>query len=102
MLLTDDSFILLFDKPIDNSINKTKQYGSKLNSYLVETIGGIETIKSQNITTYIKKHFLLKYCVYNKNSFNYNNIYIILDFIKNTIISISNLLLLIIGFIVEL
>lgn len=90
-------FMILFNNSLENRINKTKQYGSKLNSYLVETIGGIETIRNQNIVSYIKKKFLLKYCIYNKNSYKYNNLFINLDFIKNIIIGMSNLLLLIIG-----
>lgn len=90
-------FVLIFNNELDKKITMAKEKGAKLNSYLIETIGGIETIKNQNIVSYAKRNFLIKYLKYNKNSLSYNNTFITLDFIKNLIISIGNLLVLIIG-----
>ena len=89
--------ILIFEKPIESSITKAKVYASDVDSYLVESISGIETIRHQNILEYFKKRFLLKYCKYNITSYKYNNVFIILDFIKNTINTLGNLCIITIG-----
>ena len=89
--------IFIYNKPLDDKISKAKEYNANVNSYLVESISGIETIKHQNMVPYSKKHFLLKYLKFNRNSFDYNKTFINFDFIKNLIINISDLLLLIIG-----
>lgn len=89
--------ILFFNKPLDYQILKAKSNAGKLNSYLVETINGIETIKNQNIVPFIKKRFLIKYSKYNINSYKYNNLFIIFTFIKDLFIEIANILVLILG-----
>ena len=89
--------LLLFEKPIETSIAKAKEYGGSLDSYLVESISGIETIRHQNVLEYFKKKFLLKYCKYNNTSYRYNNIFITLDFIKSIINMLGNLLIITIG-----
>lgn len=92
------SFLIIgFNGLLNNYILKVKKSGSIVNSYLVETISGIETIKNQNITDFIKKKFLLKYSRYGKESYNQNHLFIILEFIKELILSISNLIILIVG-----
>lgn len=96
-LLLVSFLIIVFDGLLNNYILKVKKSGSIVNSYLVETIGGIETIKNQNITDFIKNKFLLKYSKYSKESYNQNHIFIILEFIKELLLSISNLIILIIG-----
>ena len=89
--------IIIFNSLLDKTITKSKELAANVNSYLVETISGIETIKSQNIVSYIKDKFLIKYSKFNNNSKYHNNIFIILNFIKNLIIDIGNLLIIIIG-----
>ena len=74
-----------------------KESGSKVNSYLIETINGIETIKNQNVTDYVKKKFLLKYSKYNKESYNQNHLFVILEFSKGLILALSDLIILIVG-----
>jgi len=89
--------ILIFNRPLDEKINKSKESGANVNSYLVETISGIETIKNQNITSYVKNNFLLKYSKFSKNSLSHNNLFINLEFVKSIIINLGNLLIVTIG-----
>ena len=89
--------ILIFNNILNNLIVKAKETGSQVNSYLVETISGIETVKNQNIMDFVKNNFLLKYSKYNNASYKQNYLFIILEFIKNVIICLSNLIILIIG-----
>lgn len=77
--------MLIFQMPLENRIKKSMETSAKLNSFLVETINGIETIKNQNIQTFIENNFLLKYCKYNKNSYSYNCLYSLEQFLKNII-----------------
>ena len=89
--------IFIFSKVIEDRINKTKKYSADVNSILVESIDGIETIKNQNIVDYIKKKFLIKYSLYNDSSYNHNNIFIIFTMYKNILININNLVILCFG-----
>lgn len=77
--------MLVFRPLLEKRIIKSKEKAASLNSFLVETIGGIETIKNQNIQAFIEKNFLLKYCKYNKNSLSYNYLFILEQFLKNLI-----------------
>ena len=89
--------IYSFNNILDKRIIESKIKASNVNSYLVETISGIETIKNQNIVSYIKNKFLYKYMDFNNSSYKYNKTFIKEDFLKNLIIGISNLILLIYG-----
>lgn len=88
---------ILFNDILEEKISNLKETAAFTNSYLVETISGIETIKNQNITDYISNKFLLKYSKFNKNSLKLNNTLLALSFIKNILIGISNLLILTLG-----
>lgn len=77
--------IIIFRPLLEKRIRKSKEAGAKLNSFLVETIEGVETIKNQNIQTFIENNFLLKYCKYNKNSLYYNKLFILEQFLKDII-----------------
>ena len=91
-------FIILLFKPIlYKKISKSKEEASKLNSFLVETINGIETIKNQNVQNFIENNFLVKYCSYNKNSLSYNKIFLLEQFLKDFIDRLGTFLVLIIG-----
>ena len=92
------ALVTIFTSKItETKVLKTKEKMSDLNSYLTETISGIETVKNQNIGSYCKKKFFIKYCDYNNNSYGTNNTFITLDFIKNIVNSIGNLMILILG-----
>lgn len=89
--------ILIFNSSLEEKITNAKEDGSKLNSFLVETIDGIETIKNQNAVSFIKKKFLIKNSLFNKNSYIYNRIFILEEFIKNLIVTLCDLAILIYG-----
>lgn len=89
--------IALFRPLLEKKIIKSKEEAAKLNSYLVETIGGIETIKNQNIQSFIENNFLLKYCKYNKNSLSYNSIFILEQSLKNLIDQLGTFFVMIVG-----
>lgn len=91
------SIILIFRPLLERKIISSKKNSGDLNSYLVETIGGIETIKNQNIQPFIEKNFLLKYSKYNKTSLSYNYLYIASQFLKSIIEECGTLFILIIG-----
>ena len=103
MIISITTFILImfilfaFNEPLNRNITKSKELAADIDSYLVETIGGIETIRNQSIVSYIKNKFLLKYSSFSNTSLYHNNLFITLEFIKNLIISISNLLISVIG-----
>lgn len=91
-------FIILLFKPIlYKKISKSKEEAAKLNSFLVETINGIETIKNQNVQNFIEKNFLVKYCTYNRNSLSYNKIFLLEQFLKDFVDRLGTFLVLIIG-----
>jgi len=92
----------IFRPLLEDRIIKSKEEAAKLNSFLIETINGIETIKNQNILEFIKNNFLLKYCKYNKNSYDYNNIFIIEQFIRDIIDELGTLIIMIFGCILVL
>ena len=77
--------MFLFRPLLEKRIFKSKEKAAQLNSFLVETIGGIETIKNQNIQEFTERNFLLKYCKYNQNSLSYNYLFILEQFFKNLI-----------------
>ena len=97
ILLLIIALFILFNNSLNKSITKSKELASDVESYLVETIGGIETIKNQGIVSYIKNNFLLKYSRFNQNSLYHNNIFITLELIKSLILSIGNLVIITIG-----
>ena len=89
--------IMIFRVPLEKKIRKSKEESAKLNSFLVETIEGIETIKNQNIQNFIENNFLLKYCKFNKNSLSYNNLFIIEQFLKDIVDQTGTFFIMIIG-----
>jgi len=90
-------FVLAFNKPIEKTITMAKEHGALVDEYLVESIGGIETIRHQNILDFAKKKFLIRYLKFNNISYKYNTLFISLDFIKNLVVSIGNLVILVFG-----
>ncbi len=79
-------FVLLcFQKPLEIEIRSGKEKEAQLNSFLTETISGVETIKNQNIEDYIERNFLLKYSKYQNNSIRYNQLFLKEEFLQGLI-----------------
>lgn len=91
-------FIMLLFRPfLEKRVLKSKEKASNLNSFLVETIGAVETIKNQNIQNFIEKNFLYKYCKYNKNSLSYNYLFILEQFLKDLVDQFGTFFIMIFG-----
>ena len=78
-------------------IRKNYEHSSLVNNYLVESLASFETIKNFSIQKYVYKKFNEKYDSY---CLNYKYLIKRIDiekFIKNTILSIGNLLIIYIG-----
>lgn len=88
---------LLFHKPLELKINKSKKDIAKFNSFLIESLECIETIKNNNIELFIEDNFLLKYSKYNKSSYSYNKLFLIQQFIKDIIHEYGIFLIMVLG-----
>lgn len=89
--------MICFQHSLEKSIEKTKIEASSVNSFLTETITSVETIRNQNIQSFIENNFLLKYSKYNKKSYQANNTFILEQFFKDFINQIGSFLIMIIG-----
>ena len=89
--------ILIFRPLLEKKMKKSKEEGAKLNSFIVESLEGIETIKNQNIQTFMENNFLFRYCKFNKNSLFYNQLFIIEQFFKDIINQYGTLLIMMVG-----
>ena len=84
-------------KLLKKIIRKNYQDSSNVNNYLVESLSSFETIKNLSIQKYVYKKFVQKY-----NDYSINLKYLIKklnqeDTLKNTILSVGNLLIIYIG-----
>jgi ATP-binding cassette subfamily B protein len=70
---------------ITDKINETIDSEANFNSYLVENIETIESIKNLNIIEYKKDNIFKEYIKYIKNIFNFNNLMNMILGIKNMI-----------------
>ena len=89
--------VFINDKLLKKVIRKSYQDSSIVNNYLVESLSSFETIKNLSIQNYIYKKFVQKY-----NEYSLNLKYLIKklnqeDILKNTILSVGNLLIIYIG-----
>lgn len=91
------SCIQLFKKILAEYIKKGKEYASEANSYLTETILGIETAKELHIEEKIINIFNQRYNHYNKVSYRYNTFYNYQLLLKNIIEEYGTFLVLIVG-----
>ena len=91
------SCIQFFKKILAEYIKKGKEYASEVNSYLTETILGIETAKELHIEERIISIFNQHYDHYNKVSYKYNTFYNYQLLFKNIIEEYGTFLVLIVG-----
>jgi ATP-binding cassette subfamily B protein len=91
--------VLLFNNKNKKYIRELQENNSIVNSYVKESISGINTIKNLNIETYISNTFNDKYNNLIKNKYNYGKTYNIESMLKNLIMFIGLNTILYIGFI---
>lgn len=89
--------ILLFKTPFTDYINNIKIKQSEINSYMIESVSGFETIKGINIENSIEEKFEVKYVKFLKEIFNYQNLYFVQDFLKELINNIGFIVITLIG-----
>ena len=89
--------IILFKQSLTDSINNIKIKQSEINSCMIESVSGFETIKGINIENSIEEKFEMKYVKFLKEIFNYQNLYFIQDFLKELINNIGFIVITLIG-----
>ncbi|MEG1597092.1 MAG: peptidase domain-containing ABC transporter [Bacilli bacterium] len=89
--------IYIFSKILSKYIKESKENAGCINSYLVETIGGIDTIKGLNIEEYTLDKINYKYQRYLNSSYLFNKYLIILEYLKENINIILMMIIMFIG-----
>lgn len=92
-------FGILVNKAIYIKIMKNINYETELNSKLIEYINMITSIKNLNVTKNILTNLENNICIYIKDSFEFNNFYNLITFIKNYILEIGFFIINSFGFI---
>ncbi len=85
---------VLGNKLLKNNIRENYQESSSVNNYLVETLASFETIKNLSLQKYICKRFYNKYTNFNNNKKEIIKKMSYLNFFKNSILTVGNLLIL--------
>ena len=89
--------ILIFNPLLNKRVEKSYQESSKLNSFMIEAITSVDTIKNNLLEEHIKDDFDIKYSNLLNISFKLNNIYNIEDFIKELIYYIGIVIIIFMG-----
>ena len=97
-IITISSIItLLYNKFIYYDIRELKENNAKVNSYIIELINGINSIKSLNILEKMKERFSLIYNKFLLSNYNFSNKVTNKKLIENITTSIISLIILFIG-----
>lgn len=89
--------IILVWKVLYPYLKKIREKGSQVNSYLVETITGIETVRSFHLENFIWDKFCKKYRDYTKLSYHTNKLYLYLQSLRNLLEQGGTFLILVVG-----
>ena len=89
--------ILVFNKIVKTLININQINNAKINSFLVETINGFETIKGLNLEEIMSNRFENLYVESLNDNLIYENVSNIELFVKDLISNISNILIIFLG-----
>ena len=77
--------IIIFNPPLDRKVKTLYESSSSLNSFMIESISSVDTIKNNLLEEYTKDNFDIKYSKFLNISYKLNSIYFTLDFIKEMI-----------------
>lgn len=97
MMLLYLVIIKIFNKIFKDTIYETQESASKVNSYLVESINNVDTIKSLALEEQIINKMNTKYNVYLNTSFRFQKLFNLESFIKDFINNIGLLNIIFIG-----
>jgi len=89
--------IRIFNKIFKDIIYKMQEDASKVNSYLIESINNVDTIKSLMLEEQIINKMNAKYNTYLNSSFNFQRMFNLENFIKDLINNIGLLTIIFIG-----
>lgn len=89
--------IVIYNHFIDKYIYLNYEYSAKINSYLVETLSGYETIKGSKLETFVKDKFKTIYNIFVDNSYKFINIFNIQKFNKELVNEWGLILIMFIG-----
>lgn len=89
--------ILLFRKILDNKIKKAQEDKAQVNSYMVESLNGFETVKGLKMDNYINRNYEKRYIKYLKSVFSLQNIYANQIFLKDLVNTIGQAVIIFVG-----
>ena len=89
--------IILFRGAFNDYINKIKIKRSESTSYMIEAISGFETVKGTNLEEDVKNKFEKKHVRFLRDVFKYQNLYFIVDYLKELINNIGFIIITLIG-----
>ena len=84
-------------KIISSKLKNLREKHALTNSYLVESISGMETIRGFGIEEYVKHNFTEKFIDYQKTSYQTHKTFTLFEYIKNFIESYGTFFILIVG-----
>lgn len=77
--------IAIYYRFLDKYIHLNYEYSAQINSYLVETLSGYETIKGTNLESFVINKFKNIYKQFSDNSYKFNNLFNIQKFNKDLV-----------------
>ena len=97
MLILYFIIVVLFRRIFNNYITDIKYKRSEYISHMIESISGYETVKGIHIEDSVVNKFEKKYIMFLNKIFNYQNLYIIQELLKDLINDIGFILITLIG-----
>ena len=89
--------IVVSIKVISTKLKKLREENALSNSYLIETISGIETIRGFGLEKHVENKFKSKFIRYQKTSYQTHKFFTIFEFIKNLIEEYGIFIILVFG-----
>ena len=84
-------------KIISKKLKKLREKNAETNSYLIETISGMETIRGFGLEEYVRHNFSKKFIDYQKTSYQTHKTFTMLQYFRNFIEEYGTFFILIIG-----
>lgn len=89
--------IFLFNPVLNKKINDSYKHSNKINSFMIESISAVDTVKNNSLEEKIKDDFDILYSKFLNKTYETNEIYNFQQFIKDLIYCIGALIILFFG-----
>lgn len=89
--------ILLFNPVLNKRINDSYQQSAKINSFMIESISSVDTVKNNSLEEKLKDDFDILYSKFLNQTYKTNEIYNFEQFIKDLIYGIGLLIIIFFG-----